>query len=401
MSTIQVYTGYTEVDTPTVLTVAAATLTLASLDDDVEVYLTKDFTASYFSEDFEHTLNFNCTAQTGTEIVYLWGMCDSVDEIGALIAANTDLLCLSWENASLVLTERNSTVSTTDTSATVLSLNTPYYVRIVRDESVGTYGTLYCYIYTDSEYMDLVDTLVVTLTEKKDFRYLYAVSGKGNGGGAVAWSGTINNLALDSYPYTLENIRTKIRDLINESTADYYTDAQINRWINDGERDVAEKGFCLKHIDSLSTASSTRIVASTGNKVGFLEYTYGTASGLGLKRITTNQIGKLPNNGTTPQRWYPSGANVCIEPIPDDTYTLKAYVLDYPSIEMSANPDAPEIPSDFRPLIILYGFARALEKAGRYAQAGQIESMYFNELIHARLDKSETVVDSWDMIKDE
>ena len=400
MSTLQTLTGYTEVDTPTRLTVAASLLTIATLDNDEEVYLTKDFGASFFASDFEHTLNFQCTAQAGSEIVYLWAMCDTVDEIGALITANTDLLCLSWENASLVLTERNSTVSTTDTSASALSLSTPYYIRIVRDEATGTYGTLYCYIYTDPDYMDLFDKLTVTLTEKKDFRYLYAVSGKGNGGGSVAWSGTIAALALDSYPYTMQNTRIRVRDLLNEATADFYTDAEINRWINDAERDIAEKSLCLDHIDSLSTTNAIRTVAFSGYRVAYLEYTYDTTKGLGLKRITMNQIGKPPSNGTTPQRWYPSGSNVCIEPIPNATYTLNAYTADFPSIEMSSNPDIPEISPEFRPLMILYAYARGLEKVKRTGQAAQIIGMYVNELIHARMDKVDVAIDSWDMINE-
>lgn len=402
MSTAQDYTDYTEVDTPVALTVAATTITVAALDDDAEAYVTYDFTASYFSADFEHTLNFECTATTGSETIYLWAMCDTVDEIGALITADTDLLCLSWENASLVLTERNASSSTTDTSASSLSEDTAYYVRVVRDEAVGTYGTLYCYIYTDPEYMVLFDTLAVTLTEKKDFRYLYAVSGKGDGGGSVAWTGTINNLALDPYPYTMDNTRTRIRDLLNEATADFYTDAQINRWINDGERDIAEKGLALCHIDaSTDITVSTRAVAFTAHKVGFVEYTYDTTEGLGLKRITTNQVGKLAGSGTAPQRWFTIGTNIGVEPVPDaGTYDLNLYVYDYPSVEMSVDSAIPEIPPEFRPLLVLFGFAKGLEKIQRNNQALQVYGMYLNELLHARQDKIETQVDSWDMIKD-
>ena len=151
MSNLQDYTAYTEVDTASRLTVAANTLTVASLDTDETLKLTYDFGASYFDSDFEHSLNIKVTVGTGTESCYVWGMSDSIaNPIGTLITANTDLIALAWTNGSLILTERNSTVSTTDTSS-ALSLATDYYLRIVRDESVGTYGTLYCYIYTDRE----------------------------------------------------------------------------------------------------------------------------------------------------------------------------------------------------------------------------------------------------------
>ena len=236
MSTDQDYTASDEVDTPVGLTVAANLLTIAALDDDTEMYLTEDFTAGYFSADFEHTLKINVSAETGTEVCYVWGLSnETVDELGALISADKDTHALYWSNATLILTEQNAGAAANDDTSSSLSTDTDYYLRVVRDESLGTYGTLYCYIYTDPEYMTIVDTLTVTLT--------------------------IGDLQLDEYPYTLENMRLRVRDLLNESTADFWTDAMLNRMLNDGERDVAIKGLCLTHIDSISTTSSTRTVA--------------------------------------------------------------------------------------------------------------------------------------------
>lgn len=399
MSTAQTYTSYTEVDTPTRLTVAASTLTLATLDDDEEVYLTYDFGADYFSGDFEHTLNFEVTAQTGSEICYLWALANSVDEIGAKITANDDLLALAWSNGALVLTERNGAASTTDTSS-ALSLSTDYYIRIARDEATGTYGTLYCYIYTDPQYMELVDTLTVTLTEAKDFRYLYAVSGKGDGGGGVAFSGTISDLALDIYPYTMEGIRTRVRDLLNEDTQSFWTDTQLNAFINNVERDIASKSLCLNHIDALTTTASTRTVAYTAYRVLFLEHLSASEAGVGLRKIKPNQAGRIASTGTSPQRWWESGSNIAIEPIPAATHNLKAYVADYPDAEMSANTAIPKVPPEYRPLIVLGCLSLALKKEKRFQQSYQIESIFNNELLHTKLDKTQIVPDDKTVIED-
>ena len=78
MSTLQTYTGYSETDTASRLTVATNLLTIASLDTDEDMRLTYDFGASYFSGDFEHTLKINVTVGTGTEECYVWAMSDSV-----------------------------------------------------------------------------------------------------------------------------------------------------------------------------------------------------------------------------------------------------------------------------------------------------------------------------------
>lgn len=124
MSNLQNYTGYTETDTSSRLTVATNTLTIAGLDTDETMQLVYDFSAGYFSGDFEHSLNFKVTVGTGAESCYLWAMSDSIaNPVGSLITADTDLIALNWTNGVLILTERNSTVSTTDTSS-ALSLAT-------------------------------------------------------------------------------------------------------------------------------------------------------------------------------------------------------------------------------------------------------------------------------------
>ena len=398
MSKIQDYTGYTEKDTPTKMTVAASVITIAGLDDDEELYLTKDFTASYYDDDYAMRGEFNVSATTGSEIVYLWALCNTVDEIGALITADTDLHCLSWENGKLVLTERNGASSTTDTSSTTFSEDTDYWYRVVRDEDVGTNGTLYAYFYTDAQCMDFVEMISVTLTENANFQYQYAVSGKGDGGGGVSITLTISNLINEDLPYTLKDIRTRVRDILNEDTADFWSDAQLTRLINDAEREIAIKAMCIQHIDSLSTSASTRVVAYSGYRCMFLEHLISTTEGLGLRKILPLNAGRQWEEGSTPQKWYESGSNICIEPILVATSNLNAYVVDYPAQEMSNNPDLPSIPPAYRPLIILYTLAQAIKKEKRFSQSAHLKSVFEAELMHTRYDKSEIIPDSYEKI---
>ncbi|KKK65176.1 hypothetical protein LCGC14_2976790, partial [marine sediment metagenome] len=56
-----------------------------------------------------------------------------------------------------------------------ISLDTDYYMTIVRDESIGTYGTITMFTYSDADRTTLVNTQAITLhTSKKDYRYIYA-----------------------------------------------------------------------------------------------------------------------------------------------------------------------------------------------------------------------------------
>lgn len=376
MSNLQDYTAYTEVDTSSRLSVAANALTITSLDTDEDMQLTYDFTASYFSGDFEHSLNVKVTVGDGAESCYLWGMSNSVaNPIGKLITENTDVICLAWTNGTLILTERNSTSNTSDTSS-ALSLATDYYLRIVRDESVGSYGTLYCYIYTDREYCELVDTLTVTLTEENDWRYLWGASSVGDGAGSTAFTGTIANLTLDAYPYTLEGIRTRIRDLLFEESEALFMNTELNYFINDGIREIAEISGCIQNIDSLSTTNGTRTVSYNGYDMDSVEYIATTP--VSLIEIYPVADGHLANSGK-PLHWWQGSSQIGIEPLPDATYTLNGYIYDKPT-DLTVDSQIPEIPPAFRPLVVLYACHVAYLKRSNIAVSDFYKQIYQSEL---------------------
>lgn len=63
---------------------------------------------------------------------------------------------------------------------------------------------------------------------------------------------------------TLLVMRTLVRDILNESTATYWTDAQLNNWINQGCSDVARRAENLLKVTSpaLVSAAATQDVSA-------------------------------------------------------------------------------------------------------------------------------------------
>ncbi len=203
--------------------------------------------------------------------------------------------------------------------------------------------------------------------------------------------------------YTLLELRTRIRDISNDKDATtipyFVSDAQLNRWINDAERDIAKKALCINNIDSLTTTASTRAVAFSGHRVVYLEHLISATEGIGLKKIHPLHAGRQRQEGESPQKWFESGSNVYVEPILVAASNLKAYVADFPSAEMSSDAHTPKIPDEYQLLIILYAFEKVLHKEKRYGQAAQIKSIYENELFHTYLDKTAIIPDSYDEIE--
>jgi len=61
---------------------------------------------------------------------------------------------------------------------------------------------------------------------------------------------------------TLATARTNVRDLLDESTAMFWTDAQLNLWLNQGCADIARRAMCLRKFDQIPVAANTQNFAA-------------------------------------------------------------------------------------------------------------------------------------------
>ena len=187
---VENFTTYTEVDPNGHLSQSATRSTYTGLGRNETAYLYRDMGAGHFSGDFEHLLDSNYASQTHSDsVVYHWGLSLTLDELTPL--KKIDLYAY---NTTIRLNEYTGT-NNYDSGNYTITLGNTYYLKIKRDESVGTYGTLYCYVYTDAARTTLVSTLSVALHEKVDFRYIYSPSSC-NTATAYYQTGYIENLDL-------------------------------------------------------------------------------------------------------------------------------------------------------------------------------------------------------------
>lgn len=180
-------TTFTEVDPNARITVTAAKSAWVNLQDNDVSYVYKDYTAGHFTGSFRHNSEAQMTSShDGNASVTVWGLADDIGDFGALSAGNTKnsfilVMVANGGNTApfFQLLEQDVTAGGYGAAGTYYTgidvvFNTPYYLQMYRDLGVGTYGTLYAYVYSDSGRTTLVDTLTVTLhTSVKNFRYLY------------------------------------------------------------------------------------------------------------------------------------------------------------------------------------------------------------------------------------
>ena len=196
-------------------------------------------------------------------------------------------------------------------------------------------------------------------------------------------------------------LRQRVRTALNEATSGRWSDAEIDRLLNDGQRDIAAKALCLQEVRTLSSAryaSDYRKILCGGHRVLYLEYVPGDGPPLGLIKIIPKMMGRMPHKSGAPRYWLPWGRYVILDPAPTEVYNYNAYVAVPPTCELYDDTDVPEIPADFLEDLIDFAVYRALWKKKKWGQSGLIYGRYMGSIqqkmasyvVHPQ-DKTDTI----------
>lgn len=169
------FTTATETDPNGRYVVTASKIAVTDLQSDEDAYVYWDEGVGHFDGDWEWLVDVTVDSYfTNNGRMYV-GMANVVDDV---------VNCSDWQGLGLwersathraVAYERDGGTAYEDYDE-VLTDGVKFYFEVERDEAVGTYGTLYVRVYSDSGRSSLVSTASVTLhSSKKDFRYSYGV----------------------------------------------------------------------------------------------------------------------------------------------------------------------------------------------------------------------------------
>lgn len=113
--------------------------------------------------------------------------------------------------------------------------------------------------------------------------------------------------------YTRADVRTEVRDTIDESVADLWTDARLNKFIASEIRGLPRKGIYLEEIWEVSTEQNKRDYPLPDGtyKVELVERNYGTAS------VTDYQEVK---------GWDNYGGALWLDTRPVDVWTMRIHI---------------------------------------------------------------------------
>ena len=196
------FTGYTEVDPDSDLTVTASKILVVDNDrDDGVTSVYDDKGAAHFDADFEHLFEVypDSSSENGGEQAH-WllanssaGYYDARENGKCLVlfllkqpTANTRFYLRQYDAGSGEDTDLTSNMAS----------NVLYFVTIARDDDLGSFGQLVLTLRTGSHTGTLKDTLTIDMTEAVDFRYIYGYSNLQTGTGGDSVYGYTQNLDL-------------------------------------------------------------------------------------------------------------------------------------------------------------------------------------------------------------
>lgn len=174
--------------------VAASQVTFTTLPRNVTAYHLDDKGVNHFSGDYEHKAELQDTSGDTNGIVFFWSLANVIDDWASADAGGADLHGV-YSTSNRFHVQEVIAGSVIDDPSIVLSEDTPYYFIMKRDESIGVFGQLDIFIYSDSGRTNLLDTMTVTLGEKRDFRYIYGCQSF-NDTNATTMSGYTKDLDL-------------------------------------------------------------------------------------------------------------------------------------------------------------------------------------------------------------
>ncbi len=176
-------------------------------------------------------------------------------------------------------------------------------------------------------------------------------------------------------------VRTAVRTILNEPTAIFFTDANINEWISEGSRDISLKTFCLQAVTSFVTINGTSnyvypttIGTTAVDTIGVK--TLINSNDLSLQYVSLDLLGRVGAGTNVEQKWSDWARRLYITPTPTAVYTME--VLIWYTIGESS--DVLNLPSPYHHLLILYGAYRGFMKRRDYVAGATLLQQYNSEV---------------------
>ncbi len=184
-------------------------------------------------------------------------------------------------------------------------------------------------------------------------------------------------------------IITNARFYINEASANFWSDAELLVYLNDGMVDIATRARCLEDTETISLVADQVEYAPTSTFLAITAVQYsGTTYTKGLLPGSPKEVGLSVGEDSVgePTYWYEWNDRVGAYP-PLSSVTTEAIVLYAISLPSTLTADQNvTTPAIFDRVLTLYIAAQALYKDKKFGQAGRYMAEDMEEIERFRAD---------------
>ena len=208
-------------------------------------------------------------------------------------------------------------------------------------------------------------------------------------------------------PYSTTEARQQVRILLNEPTASYWTNDEIDKWIQEATVDISTKTLCVEKKDTIALVTNTMEYTALETlgagaiadiiKVHAVIYNNDSTTYKGLQKIHPRAVAHLPDIAASgvPSYYYHFGGTIGFFPIPSSDENGHSPIIYFSISEETLT----NLPYYYQLATIYYAVSMARKKQGMVAEANQFYAIYMNSLAFHRADLYERGVDSKDMFQ--
>lgn len=192
--------------------------------------------------------------------------------------------------------------------------------------------------------------------------------------------------------YTAATARSRVREFINEDTADFWTDTEIDEWIKMGCLDISTKTLVVKHRDYFTLATDTEVYdasdfnTNTSDVIVGVQYAWyqDDMNAVSLQKIRPDQFGHVQfQDAGPPKMFFEDNGEIFVWPVPTSSENGNKINLIY----AYASDDITDLRYNYQIMAIWFAVSMAKAKDEQFGQASMWQQVYANALQFERNDK--------------
>jgi hypothetical protein len=205
---------------------------------------------------------------------------------------------------------------------------------------------------------------------------------------------------------TLSDATIEVRDNLNEATAVFWSDAQIQKWIKEGTRIFSSKTLMVEDTQDIDPLIANQLSYSSSDEtwIGDMMEAYaalyndGSTGYKGLIKIHPRQLGNLATKTSGPTKYFcQHNRKIYLWPLPNATVVAAGAKITF--LFAKETDDITALTDEYQHLPIIYATAKCKQRDMKFAEASSLLGQFYQEINFERQDKHARETDSIDKFR--